>query len=316
MIRYRPFLNTDPPAIAELWRNQPPLRAYVQPMTASLLEHKVLSKPYFDRFGLIVAEQEGRLLGFIQACLPLGEQAQLRQQGALAMLMVAHHTPAAEISAELLLQAEKYLLHNGVTQAAVGGEVVNPYYLGLYGGSALTGVLASDALTVARYEAADYQATIHSVVLQRDLRSFRPLIDRRQMQVRRACQLEVALDPPADNWWTSCTLGAAERTRYCLASRRGGEQLGSAMLWEMTPLSASWGVHAAGISHLQVPDTQRRQGFATFLLGESLRQMAGQGIAMVEVTVDQKNAAAIGLFTKLGFHQVDASLTLKKRLAP
>ena len=27
MIEYRPFRNTDPPALCEIWRNQPPLRA-------------------------------------------------------------------------------------------------------------------------------------------------------------------------------------------------------------------------------------------------------------------------------------------------
>ena len=67
MIRYRPFLNHDPPAIAEIWRSQPPQRGLVQPMSPQLFEHLVLSKSYFDRFGLMLAVEGDHPIGFVHA---------------------------------------------------------------------------------------------------------------------------------------------------------------------------------------------------------------------------------------------------------
>ena len=60
MIHYRPFLNSDPPALAEIWRSQSPSRALIQLMTPAVLDDLVLSKAYFDRQGLILAVEIGR----------------------------------------------------------------------------------------------------------------------------------------------------------------------------------------------------------------------------------------------------------------
>jgi hypothetical protein len=51
LIRYRPFQNWDPPALAEIWRSQPPIRGRIQTVTPPLLEKYVFAKPWFDRHG-------------------------------------------------------------------------------------------------------------------------------------------------------------------------------------------------------------------------------------------------------------------------
>jgi hypothetical protein len=68
VIRYRPFRNTDPPHLAEVWRAQPPLRALMQPMSVAILDRLILSKPYFDRQGLIVAVEDEQPIG--ASCTP------------------------------------------------------------------------------------------------------------------------------------------------------------------------------------------------------------------------------------------------------
>ncbi len=55
MTYFRPFRNSDPPLLADVWRSQPSQRGLMQPMSAALLEQLVLSKPVFEREGLIVA---------------------------------------------------------------------------------------------------------------------------------------------------------------------------------------------------------------------------------------------------------------------
>ena len=62
MIEYRCFRNEDPPRLADAWRAAALGQSAVQPMTTSVLEAAVFSKPYFDRQGLIVAVDEGRVV--------------------------------------------------------------------------------------------------------------------------------------------------------------------------------------------------------------------------------------------------------------
>jgi len=311
LIRYRPFLNTDPPAIAELWRNQSPHRGLAQPMTANQLDNKVLCKPYFDRQGFIVAEEDDKLVGFVHCCVseqPSGE-------GAVCLLLVGHHEQKDEIAAQLLSEAQDYLSGRGVTKIAFGGvDGANPFYLGFYGGSVLSGALVSDAELLQRLQAAGFEETSRSTVLQCELANFRPVIDRWQVQVRRVCQIESQFDPPSETWWRACTTGFTEQTRFQMSARQTGDPWGSVTYWEMRPLAESWGVHAVALSHLTVLEEHRREGRATFLVGESMRQLATSGVSLVEVNVAQTNEAALALFQKLGFRQVDEAVEMCKEL--
>ena len=41
MIQFRSFRNSDPPALAEIWRAQPPAAALIQPATPALFDELV-----------------------------------------------------------------------------------------------------------------------------------------------------------------------------------------------------------------------------------------------------------------------------------
>lgn len=316
MIRYRPFLNHDPPAIAEIWRGQPPRRGLVQPMSPQLFEQHVLSKCYFDRFGLILALDDDQPVGIVHA--GFGARADLAtlgsEQGATCLLLTVPRPDQEQIAAELLAQGEEYLRQRGVREWFGGPAYpVNPFYLGLYGGSEQNGILASDAATCELYRRSGYEEARRSIVLQRGLAGFRPTVDRRQMQLRRQYQVEPIVDPPTANWWEACLWGETERTRFNLCQRGGGAPLGHVMLWDMQPLAGSWGVRAAGLTELEILTTTRRQGLALFLLGETFRQLLAQGVTLVEVQVSQDNRAALNLYAKLGFEEVDQGIVFRKR---
>ena len=67
MIEIRAFRNEDPPRLAAVWRAADLGPAAMQPMTPPMLEACVFSKPYFDRLGLLVALDDGQMVGFAQA---------------------------------------------------------------------------------------------------------------------------------------------------------------------------------------------------------------------------------------------------------
>ena len=229
------------------------------------------------------------------------------------MLIVAAHESRKEIVKELLARGEQYLREKGAKEIYGGcAYPVNPFYLGLYGGSALPGVLESDKAALALFHAAGYEESEKRLVLQQKLAGFRPVIDRAQMQVRRRFNVTASFDPATDNWWQACTEGNTNRNQFAIDERRSDECFGLATFWDMEPLASNWGVHVVGLMNVEIHENQRRQGLATFLLGESLRQLQAEGATLAEVQVPEDNDAALGLFNKLGFEEVDKGIVLRK----
>lgn len=315
LIRYRPFRNTDPPQLAEIWRMQPPLRGLMQPMSVAVFDRLVLSKPYFDRLGLIVATDDDRPVGFVHAGFgPTMDQSDIStERGVTCMLLVAPHPQHAAIADELLTQSEDYLVRRGA-KTLYGGciEPINPYYLGLYGGSEMPGVLATHADLLELFLKHGYREAERTVIMHRQTAGFRPLIDRHQMLVRKKYRVDTTPDPPAANWWEACTIGQTERIRFELLPKEGGAPVAVATFWDIEPLASSWGVRAMGLMRMATSDSLRRQGLGTFLLGESVRQLQSQGIAQIELQCMQHNTAAVKMYGKHGFTEVDQGVVLVK----
>ncbi len=323
MIRYRPFRNTDPPHIARLWSNQPPTRTLVQPLTVPLLEQRVLNRPYFDQRGLIVAEQDGRVIGFAHAGFgsDASGAALSTDRGTTCMLMVEPQHQQSDLGAEMLDRCERYLVERGARCLGAGNVApTNPFYLGLYGDHLSPGLLESDTWRVGQFESAGYQRTRRQPVWERTLSDFRPIRDRSQLLLRRQYRVEWDEEPAPATWWEACTLDSLPRACYRLASRRGGQRCGSAVFWGR-PAGNRVTPQAVGLLELQIDETCRGQGLGAFLLGETLRRMQSNepsdprewtGIRICSVQVDEAQAAGVALLRKLGFQPVDCGLILQK----
>lgn len=292
----------------------------MQPMTAALLERLVLSKPYFDRQGLVVATDEGRPVGFVHAGFSGSADGSglATSIGATCMLLVAPHESRSEsILQDLLARSEEYLRSRGA-QILLGGATApaDAFYLGLYGGSELPGVLVSDQDLCRLYEAAGYQPTSERVVLHRQLAGFRPPVDRVQMQLKRTCLIQADPDPPAATWWEACTTGHTERIRFSARPRTladdGCCSTNELTVWTIEPLASSWGVHAIGLTQVRVDPKSYQDGLAMHLISEALRHVQSEGATLVEVQVLAGDTAPLELYTRLGFHEVDRGITFRK----
>jgi GNAT superfamily N-acetyltransferase len=314
LVQFRAFRNTDPPQLAEVWRSQTAHRGLMQPMSVAVLERFVFSKPIFDRQGLIVAVDGDRVVGFVHAGFgPAPDQCTLSTElGVTCALMFRPETEPATV-AGLLAESEQFL-RSRESQVLFGGGnyPLSPFYYGLYGGSELSGVLDTDARTQAVFREHGYREDKRSRVLQRDLATFRPLVDRHQMQIRRHTTFETAVDPATTTWWDACIYEPFDRTQFLLRPREGGTPVATVNFWSMETMTGAWGVHAVGLVGLQVTAQRQRQGLAKYLLGEAFRHLHNQGFAMAEVHVAQENAAALALFCSLGFEQVDQSVLYRK----
>lgn len=277
----------------------------------------MLSRIFFDRKHLLIVEKDEKPIGFAHlAPSPGASLATLDwSTGNICMIAISHPDQHPQAAGELLNACESHLARMGSHTVRVGGpDSGTPFYLGLYRGSISGGVLASDTFATSLYRNAGYHETQSHVVMHRDLSNFRPMVDRKQRQIRREYNVAAQLEPTESNWWNAATIGQSERFRFSLQPRSGEPVDGSVLFWDLEPLASSWGVHAMGICDIHTPPAARRRGLATFLIGEALRQVHSQGVTQIESHVPVSNEPTIRLLLKLGFEKIDYSLRFTKEL--
>ena len=315
MFQLRPFRNTDPPHLAEIWRSQPPQRGILQQVSAPILEFGVFSKMHFDRNGLIVATQDGRPRGFVHAGFGPNESGTALDTslGTTHMLMLHGGSQDDALAGALLSASEEYLRGRGATVLYAGGiQPLNSFYLGLYGGSEIPGVLRSDAMLQRAALARGYREAGQVRILQCDLVRFRPPVSRELRALKRTTEFIEVLDPRARNWWEACVWGCLQRDRFQLIDRYRHTPIATATFWDVQPMSAGWGMCTAGVFELYVEPTHRRQGAATYLLSEALRVLRRRGVAIVEAQTMATNEAALAFYDALGFTCVDEGAVFRQ----
>jgi ribosomal protein S18 acetylase RimI-like enzyme len=315
MLTYRTFRNTDPPVITTIWRSrigQPGLAQLVSP---DLFEQLIFAKLYFDYEGLILAYDDDRPVGFAHAGFGPNEALDevSPQLGTVCLVMVQPDCAETEVATGLIERCEQYLRGRGAKVIYGGGVYpLNPFYLGLYGGSELPGVLLSDIVVRQIYASSGYREIDQTLLMRQNLGEFHAVTDRQQMQIRRRMVVEVVADTRARSWWEACTLGEFDLTQYKLVPRGNRSPLATATVRSMEP-SGTIGVgQAIGLIELEVEPSTHRRGLASFVLSEACRQFVRQGITLVEAQVMQHNKAAIALYRKFGFEQVDQGSIYRK----
>lgn len=287
----------------------------MQPMSAALLEQFVFSKPYFEREGLIVAVQGQTPVAFAHAAFgPNDELTALDTDvGTTQLLMMVpkHRDPG--LADELLARSEAHLRERGA-KVLYGGAIkpLDGFYLGLYGGSELPGVLASDPMLGESCRRSGYREIDRVLVLQRDLGRFRLPFSREQRRLRREATCRENYCPEATTWWEACTTGMFERLYFSLEQHGTGQLLANVWIWDIEPLSTGWGVPTCGMYEMYVSPDVRRQGYATHLLSEVFDRLRRRGVVLIEAHVMQANEPALALYRKLGFEDVDEGVIFRK----
>lgn len=316
MYRFRAFRNSDPPHLAAIWRSQPPQRGVLQPISPPLLEYAVFSKMNFDRDGLIIATRDDVPVGFVHGAFgPNDDGMHLDTSlGATQMLMVEGGNDADSPLADDLLQAsETYLRGRGASVLYAGG--INPFssfYLGLYGGSEIPGVLQTDHVLQDACARANYRELDRVLIMQCDLVRVRPPVSRELRAIKRTTQLMERIDPAPKTWWEACVWGSLQRDVFTLYDKTQDRVVASASFWDMQPISTCWGMCAAGLFDLQVDSHLRRKGYASYLLGEAIRILRRRGVTMIEAQTMATNEAAQAFYLKFGFTEIDHGVLFRK----
>jgi GNAT superfamily N-acetyltransferase len=312
---FRPFSNSDPPRLAEIWRSQPPQRGVMQTVSAGILEQFVFSKPYFDPEGLIVAVDDGTPVGYAHASFGPDESLSAldTSMGTTQILMLRPEHRNEGLADELLARSESYLRDRGAKVLYAGGiKPLDAFYLGLYGGSELPGVLVTDPIFGDTCRRNGYREIDRVEVLHRDVSRFRLLFSREQRRMRRDALCKESYCPPATSWWEACTQGMFERLFFRVEQLGSGEELAHVWFWDIEPLSTSWGMPTCGMYDMYVSPNVRRQGYAVHILSEAFDRLRRRGIVLVEAQVMQSNEPALALYKKLGYTHVDQGVVFRK----
>jgi ribosomal protein S18 acetylase RimI-like enzyme len=228
------------------------------------------------------------------------------------MMLDSDHRDAA-LADELLARSEAYLEDRGAKVLYAGGiRPLDGFYLGLYGGSEIPGVLATDPMLVDTCRRNGYREIDRVLVLRRDLGRLRPSVTWEQRRLRRTAACREKYCPAPGSWWEACTTGAFERLDFRLENTGSSQPLAGVSFWDIEPLSTGWQVPTAGMFDLQVTPEARRQGLATFLLGEAFARLRNRGIVLVEAQTMRGNTPALAMYQKLGFETVDHGYVFRK----
>lgn len=308
VISYRTFRNTDPPRILALWNRSAQTRGFGVVLSCDKLEHLLFSKPIFDPKGLHLALDGDNIVGLCHAGFGCDErERQLdRSMGTIAMLMVDPDYRRQGIGTKLLHRGQQYLREHGANIQYAGGLFpLNPFYLGLYGGSELPGVLDTDQSMVAFLGKRNYTAADTCLVFQRTLEEIPTIEDPRLPLLWRQVELTAEPWPMPTSWWHASVMQSVVSLAYEMVERSTRRPIGHAWVWEMESFGLAWKMPTVGISQFEVAEPFRRQGYGKLFVHSILKHLRGQKINCVEVQTMERNQSARGLYAALGFQQVD-----------
>jgi ribosomal protein S18 acetylase RimI-like enzyme len=317
MSNLRCFRNDDPPKLAEIWNEAFTGRGTYPLRSLSPLERCVLSKPFFDPAGLIVAEDAGAPVGFVHAGFgPTDDESRIDPaRGVVCVIAVRSSHRRTGVGAELLRAAESYLAGKGATSIQAGARWPRcPFYFGLYGGSNMPGFLDSDSTTGPFLLGLGYRAGETTAVLQRRLDQPVSAADPRFVAIRRRYDTRLMPQMAIGSWWQECVYGLLEPAEFRLEDKLSRMPAARALLWEMEGYSWRWGCPSVGVLDIQVRTDVRRQGLAKFLLSQILRRLQEEYFGIVEAQAPEQNLTAVALFQSLGFQSVDTGRVYLKDL--
>lgn len=323
MISYRPFRNTDPPGLVDVWNDTAGGRGSYPVRSTAVLDRWIFSKTYFESPGLIVAEETGddgksTIVGFsIAGFGPNEDQTALdHSTGVTCSILVRQSHRKKGIGKELLARSEAYLRGKGATTLRVGSmNPLNPFLFGLHGGANSPGILKSDGDAAPFLTSQGYTAGDAVTIFQRKLDAPLDVADNRFNFLRRRYDIQLIRTASAGSWWSECVWGVLEPVEFRAYDKLTGMPCARAVVWELEGFNWRWNTPAAGILDVQVRPDLRKQGMAKLLLFQILRFLQDQFFGIAELQVRTADPAAVGLCKSLGFEPVDEGVVYVKSVA-
>jgi len=313
-VTLRVFGNYDVPGIVALWNASMEGAYCAFPLQNEPFERLVLSKLYFDRMGIRVAEADGQLVGMVHAGFgPDRSYSRIdRRLGVVSMIMVHPDYRRRGIGSGLLEAAHGYLAERGAKAVYAGASwPLVPFYVGLYGGSEIPGVVSANEAARGLLEKAGYESSGGTVIMQRRAGDVAWEPDARFRDLRRDFELVVTAPFHNTTWWFNQNYGCFNGEQIYLKRKDSGQAVARATVWDMTEYGTGQSPPIAGIIDVLVAPEARRKAIGKYLMRKILQRLDEMYVGLAELQTGEQNEAALNLYNGLGFKVVGRGLSYK-----
>jgi hypothetical protein len=316
--KLRSFLNTDTPALVRLWNAHHAASHSGSQCNVGIWDTCVLSKPFFHSHELVLALDEfDAPVGFIHfGLLPVTTDQELTAVGAIHCLCIPPSPSEGDIAKQLIECGVNYLATKGASACqALGSGSHALFYLGIADGDNSMGILAQDQRTQAWFHESGFVPMRPTECWELELSTFRPPMDRQQIQARRNCTIGRMLEEDYEDWWTSAILGHCEQVRFHLMVKSPPSLGGVLTCWYPDSEVADVDNSIVRIVLPDVPVTETEREQFIYLVSESLRQLQQDRKRTVRAVASAEKQPTITLLQKLGFRSISHGLLFEKRIA-
>lgn len=313
-LNFRPFRNSDPPALTRLWNARDLAPGVACTARVHELDAHAWGCVHFEARGLTVAEIEGRVVGFVHAGfgpdypVPAPRPFELSNEiGAITQLVVQPDHEQTNLAAGLIHHAECYLRARGARVIYAGALFpVNPFYWGVSGGSEGSGVTSGEHAFLRALAELGYEPASTTILLEANLEAPERR-DPRAAVIRRQTRVDFVDDASPTDWWQGVALGDFQIMQTQLISKSTETVIALADTWDMGWFNRKDGRARVGLIKVEVAPAERRKGHGRFLVAEIFRRLRQNQIQVVCAQTGSTNLPALGLYASLGFEPIDQS---------
>jgi hypothetical protein len=302
MIEIRPFLNTDPPALADIINRCCNIESIV---SAALLEHAVFSKICFTHDRLLIAAEGTTLVGFVH----LGSTASDDLESSTITISNLLFDEGDNTTATALVEAaSQFARDRGFSRLRIGSSPENAeYYNGISSHFLNVGVPEFQHVLPTLYSIGFKELTAW-VCYQCDPNTVKIPFRREHMIYRRSHDVVQVIDPVFDSSVVNLVFSHLANSELRLIDRDTNlvvASLAYASLAHSYPGWPSGGVDV--LSYIQNAD-HTTIGVFDYLISELVRQLSESGLSPLRVHVSESNNPLCELLLELGFEKLIRSV--------
>ncbi len=299
----RAYQNTDTQALCRVFNSHHEAVGLPSAIVPLSLELCILSKPYFESQHLLVAEQDGRIIGFTQVGFePDAALESLNSEAAVMSALCVEPGEEDFVAGQILVdEAVRTVAESGSRRIRYcPPPPAAPFFAGLSPGDGMIGCPVVDPRVRSWLQAAQWQVDQSVVCWEIDLNRFQPPMDRMQIQIRRMAHVDRLLDEPILPWYVASMLGHTEPIGFQLTSRQSRMVTADIVVWtvgnELLP-------QGEVIAHLWPVESLAagQEDQLIFLISEALRQLREDRIDIVRTVVPAQDTTMAKLLSRIGF---------------
>jgi len=281
---------------------------HVAPLTPERFVELVERKSYFDPTGLLVALDGGDVLGWVHACwAPATEAWHAADQRGALLRMLLYPRARLDVGRALVAEVTVWLEGTGGFELlALHAQGGYPFYRGLWYGSEPMGPVTMPHVQLA-LEVGGYTNTQESVFMTAELPASPQVVAAPGLELTTA-PAELVHGGMRESW--------VGFTPMQTQARRG-EAVAGSIGWTVLPhVAEKLGAPCLSIWSLGVMEEHRRQGIASALVAQVMRESYAQGARFGSVATQLWNAPAQATYAKFGFRPHCLLVGRTRRVGP